>query len=249
MPGGGSNLDVVGAAERAGLRFVLTHGETAAAMMAGVAAELTGVPGACLVTRGPGVASAANGVAQALLDRQPIVVISDCVEEAERERVSHQRLDQRALMSTRDEGVAALRPGRRRRPGAGRRAGARAAGPVPSTSTSTRRRPRPATVPVAERGGRRPLATLADVLGRSPAGDRRRRRRHALPAARRGRCAALARLFDPIDIPVLTTYKARGVVPDSEPQRRRRRHRSDAPRRRCSTPPTSSSGSGSTRSS
>ena len=100
LPGGGSNLDVVGAAERAGLRFVLTHGETAAATMAGVAAELTGVPGACLVTRGPGVASAANGVAQALLDRQPIVVISDCVEEAERDRVSHQRLDQRALMAT-----------------------------------------------------------------------------------------------------------------------------------------------------
>ena len=99
LPGGGSNLDVVGAAERAGLRFVLTHGETAAATMAGVAAELTGVPGACLVTRGPGVASAINGVAQALLDRQPIVVISDCVEEAERDRVSHQRIDQRALMA------------------------------------------------------------------------------------------------------------------------------------------------------
>ena len=32
LPGGGPNLDVLGAAERAGLRFVLAHGETGAAI-------------------------------------------------------------------------------------------------------------------------------------------------------------------------------------------------------------------------
>ena len=49
VPGGGVNLDVIGAAEAAGLRFVLTHGESAAAIMAGVYAELTGTPGACVM--------------------------------------------------------------------------------------------------------------------------------------------------------------------------------------------------------
>ena len=34
MPGGGNNLDVIGACEAAGIRFVLAHTETAAAIMA-----------------------------------------------------------------------------------------------------------------------------------------------------------------------------------------------------------------------
>jgi acetolactate synthase-1/2/3 large subunit len=98
VPGGGNNLEVVGACERAGLRFVLAHAETAAAIMAGVDGELSGVPGACVVTRGPGVASAVNGAAQALLDRQPMLLISDAVPLADRARVSHQRFDQDALL-------------------------------------------------------------------------------------------------------------------------------------------------------
>ena len=97
VPGGGPNLDVVGAAGAAGLRFVLTHTETAAAIMAATSADLTGTPGAVLVTRGPGLASAVNGIAHAALDRLPLVVIADTVRAAEAGRVSHQRLDQRAL--------------------------------------------------------------------------------------------------------------------------------------------------------
>ena len=97
VPGGGPNLDVVGAAGAAGLRFVLTHTETAAAIMAATSADLTGTPGAVLVTRGPGLASAVNGIAHAALDRLPLVVIADTVRAAEAGRVSHQRLDQEAL--------------------------------------------------------------------------------------------------------------------------------------------------------
>jgi acetolactate synthase I/II/III large subunit len=97
VPGGGQNLDVVGAAAEAGLRFVLAHGETAATIMAATCADLTGVPGAVVVTRGPGLASAANGIAHATLDRLPLVVIADTVPAQDRERISHQRLDQDAL--------------------------------------------------------------------------------------------------------------------------------------------------------
>jgi acetolactate synthase-1/2/3 large subunit len=97
VPGGGPNLDVVGAATAAGLRFVLTHSETAAAIMAATSADLTGAPGAVLVTRGPGLASAVNGIAHAALDRLPVVIIADTVSAAEAGRVSHQRLDQGAL--------------------------------------------------------------------------------------------------------------------------------------------------------
>jgi acetolactate synthase-1/2/3 large subunit len=99
MPGGGNNLEIIGACDRAGLRFILTHGETAAAIMAGVDGELNGLPGACVVTRGPGATSVVNGAAQALLDRQPMVLITDAVPIFERDRVSHQRVDQEALLA------------------------------------------------------------------------------------------------------------------------------------------------------
>src|SRR5215468_8162287 len=97
VPGGGPNLDVVGAAEAAGIRFVLAHGETAATIMAATSADLTGAPGAVVVTRGPGLASAVNGIAHATLDRLPVIVIADTVPAHQRDRVSHQRLDQAAL--------------------------------------------------------------------------------------------------------------------------------------------------------
>src|ERR1700730_7911102 len=97
VPGGGPNLDVVGAAATAGLRFILTHGETAAVIMAATYADLTGLPGAAVVTRGPGLASAVNGIAHAALDRLPVVVIADTVRLADANRISHQRLDQAAL--------------------------------------------------------------------------------------------------------------------------------------------------------
>src|SRR6201989_143992 len=94
VPGGGPTLDGVGAAEAAELRFVLTHGETAATIMAATSADLTGAPGSVVVTRGPGLASAVNGIAHAALDRLPVVVIADTVADT---RISHQRIDQAAL--------------------------------------------------------------------------------------------------------------------------------------------------------
>ena len=97
VPGGGPNLDVVGAAAAAGLRFVLARGETAATIMAATYADLTGTPGSVVVTRGPGLASAVNGIAHAALDRLPVVVIADTVADADTSRISHQRIDQAAL--------------------------------------------------------------------------------------------------------------------------------------------------------
>ena len=97
LPGGGPNLDVVGAAAAAGLRFVLARTETAAVIMAATYADLTGLPAAAVVTRGPGLASAVNGIAHAALDRLPVVVIADTVRLADAGRISHQRLDQAAL--------------------------------------------------------------------------------------------------------------------------------------------------------
>ena len=99
LPGGGPNLDVVGAAGDAGLRFVLAHAETAACMMAGTFGLLTGRPALAIATRGPGAASAMNGAAQATLDRFPLLVVTDCVGSSDRDRFGHQRFDQRQMFA------------------------------------------------------------------------------------------------------------------------------------------------------
>lgn len=99
VPGGGPNLEMVGAAEERGMRFVLGHGETSSAISAATYGLLTGQPGVCVVTRGPGAASAVNGAAQATLDRAPLVLLTDTVPAAHAARVPHQRLDQVALLA------------------------------------------------------------------------------------------------------------------------------------------------------
>lgn len=60
-----------------GIDFILTGHESAAAFMAGVCGRLTGVPGACFATFGPGATNLATGVGGALLDRFPLIAFTD----------------------------------------------------------------------------------------------------------------------------------------------------------------------------
>ena len=99
VPGGGGNLDLIEAARGVGLPFVLTSTETAAAIAAIAQAEMTGRPGACLTTLGPGAASVVNGVACAHLDRAPIVVFTDSNPIGAGGKFAHQQLDQLALFA------------------------------------------------------------------------------------------------------------------------------------------------------
>src|SRR5262245_1923348 len=99
VPGGAGNLDVIAAAGRAGLPFVLTATETAGAIAALAQAEITGRPGACLATIGPGAASLVNGVACAYLDRAPLVAFTDTYPSAAASPFEHQRLDHPSLFA------------------------------------------------------------------------------------------------------------------------------------------------------
>ncbi len=69
VPGGGPNLDLIGAFNRHGVEFVLAHTETGAAIMAATFSVVTDTVSAVIVTRGPGAAAAVNGAAHATLDR------------------------------------------------------------------------------------------------------------------------------------------------------------------------------------
>ena len=222
LPGGGPNLDVIGAAASAHMRFILTHSETAAVIMAATSADLTGATGAALVTRGPGLASAMNGIAHAALDRLPVIVIADSIPGHDARRISHQRLDQHSLSSAvakmavtvhsdADEAVV----GR-----AVEAAVAQPPGPVvvtmdpgPARTSTLSARPEAAAVSkvVAD-----PAAGLASHLAPLAA---------ALASAERPltivgadaipHTAGLRSALVGSGIPVLHTYRARGVIPDS----------------------------------
>lgn len=99
VPGGGTSLDLIKAASERDIRFVLTRTETGAAIMAATMADLSGSPGVAFATQGPGTASAVNGVAQAWLDKSPMVLFTDGWSAAKARYDSHQRYDQRALLA------------------------------------------------------------------------------------------------------------------------------------------------------
>jgi len=219
VPGGGQNLDVVGAAAEAGLSFVLAHGETAAAIMAATYADLTGAPGAVVVTRGPGLASAANGIAHATLDRLPLVVIADTLPAQDRERISHQRLDQDALGRCVAKATFTLggTGGEENAERAVRLALTLPAGPVVLNIDPDA--PGPARHPEAgggdepagagEAGERAALAPLAEALQAA------RRPVVLLGPGTFRHAAAVRDALLGSGIPALHTYRARGIVPDS----------------------------------
>lgn len=62
---GGEVVDLIEALEKAGIRFVLTGREAAAAFMASTVGRLTGTPGVCLATLGPGACNLVLGVGAA----------------------------------------------------------------------------------------------------------------------------------------------------------------------------------------
>lgn len=98
MPGGGSNADLVEAAGKLGLPFSLAHTETASAFMASAQAEITGKPGACIATLGPGAAAIMNGIAHAYLDRVALAVITDR-HPASVAHMQHQSLPHQAMFA------------------------------------------------------------------------------------------------------------------------------------------------------
>lgn len=58
------------------IRFIACRHEAAAGFMASAEAKLTGRPGVCIATSGPGVANLVNGLGDACLDRAPVLAIT-----------------------------------------------------------------------------------------------------------------------------------------------------------------------------
>ena len=90
---GEENIDVMDALLDSPIRFVTTHHEQGAAFMADVYGRLTGRAGVCMSTLGPGATNLITGVADANMDRAPIVAIAGQGATTRLHKESHQILD------------------------------------------------------------------------------------------------------------------------------------------------------------
>ena len=108
VPGGGSSLDLIDAAEENGINFFLVKREDNAVIMASVSGDLTNTIGVALVTKGPGLSNAMNGIAYACLDRSPLILFSDGFSSKLSSFVTHQVFDQKKLMSPFSKGYSNL---------------------------------------------------------------------------------------------------------------------------------------------
>src|SRR5256885_4456569 len=75
------------------IKFVLTRHEQGAAFMADVYGRLSSYPGVCLATLGPGATNLITGVADAQIDRAPLVAITGQVGLERSHKESHQYID------------------------------------------------------------------------------------------------------------------------------------------------------------
>src|SRR5258708_14819293 len=93
---GGESVELIEAANQRQMRFILMKQETAGAMLAATWGDITGSPGVCLSTRGPGAANMVNGIAHASLDRSPSIAITDAYSRPTYETGLRQRLHHKA---------------------------------------------------------------------------------------------------------------------------------------------------------
>jgi acetolactate synthase I/II/III large subunit len=97
---GESYLAVLDALHDATLRLIVARHEGGAANMAEAYGKLTGRPGVCLVTRGPGATHAANGVHTAMQDSTPMILLVGQVARETIGREAFQELDYRAVFGS-----------------------------------------------------------------------------------------------------------------------------------------------------
>jgi len=221
VPGGGSSLDLIRAAEARGMAFVLARHETSAAIMALVSGEVDEAPGVALTTIGPGLANAVNGMACATLDRAPLCLVSDGHALPLTRFVTHQVFDQAALSAPVVKGHCRMEGDTpvdelealldlAQTPPYGAVHVELTGTAARRTVTHARRRPPPRdSSPHAE-----DIQRAQELLARAA----RPVVIVGLEACRPAYAAAVRKFCGRLDCPVLVTYKAKGVVPDSHPR-------------------------------
>ncbi|MEM9045282.1 MAG: thiamine pyrophosphate-binding protein [Pseudomonadota bacterium] len=97
---GESYLAVLDALHDSDIRFILCRQEGGAAFAAEAWGKLTGEPGICFVTRGPGATNASIGVHTAMQDSSPMILFVGQIAREMRGREAFQEIDYRAMFGT-----------------------------------------------------------------------------------------------------------------------------------------------------
>lgn len=97
MPGSRASVELIEAARKQGIEYVLSNNEAAAAVMAATYGVLQHRPGICSVGVGPGATNVINGVAHALLERAPMLMFTDRYPDDLYRHLPRQRVDQEQL--------------------------------------------------------------------------------------------------------------------------------------------------------
>lgn len=218
-------LGLLDALQGSSIRMVGTRHEQGAAFMADVYGRLSGRAGVCLSTLGPGATNLLTGVADANMDRAPLVAIASQTSMMRRHKESHQAIDLLAVFNPVTKWNQAL---------------TRAA-IIPEAirkAFKVAQTEKPGAVLLelpedvaAERTGDRGMAPLEvqQPVTPDPLPAQVERGRKTLAAARRpvvlagngvvrGRAhEAVRRFAERLQIPVVQTFMAKGVVPDTSP--------------------------------
>ncbi|NRR32762.1 thiamine pyrophosphate-binding protein [Oxalobacteraceae bacterium] len=105
---GESYLDVLDALHDSDIRFIINRQEGGAAFMADAYGKMTGKPGICFVTRGPGATNASIGVHTAFQDSTPMILFIGQVGNDFVDREAFQEIDYRRMYGQMAKWVAQI---------------------------------------------------------------------------------------------------------------------------------------------
>ncbi|MEO1018575.1 MAG: thiamine pyrophosphate-dependent enzyme, partial [Pseudomonadota bacterium] len=197
--------------------------ENAGGFMAEGTYHATGAPGILLATIGPGIANAVNVAANALQDRVPLIVISGCVDASTAMTYTHQVCDHRAMMAP------VVRAGFTAVDGAIEETIDKAIAIATDSPPGPVHIDLPIAVAAAEQPARSYPPRAANAALMPAPGPELDAARAMLAAAERPLViagmdvlfqrseAAVARFCRDRRIPLLTTYKAKGILPEDYP--------------------------------
>lgn len=218
---GGEVLTLIDALEEAGIRFHLARHENAAGFMAEGVHHIDGAPAILVATVGPGAMNGVNVIANADQDRVPLLVLTGCVDAHEAERYTHQVLDHRQVLEPITKATFTL---------TAESAGAIAEKAV-GIATEGRSGPVHIDVPIAVAAAPAkhypfkravasdviPAPASLDVARQWLAEAQRPVMVVGLDVLKDNSCETVRAFSDVHNVPVITTYKAKGVVPESSP--------------------------------
>lgn len=220
----GSWLYYMEAMRKGDVEFVLVAHESTAGFMADVSARVTGIPGACYGTVGPGATNLSTGVGGALLDRSPVLAFTSEAPEKMLGRTVQMSVDQQALFRPLTKWTTRLAPDRVDQvldlalqialsdmPGPVHIGLPEDLGPKQTHDAPvTQGLPPTRSLGPASEDSLRTLETIVS-------GSRRPVLAVGLSAARAGLGPALLRIAEKHRMPVILTPMAKGLVPEDHP--------------------------------